>query len=157
MLSTAAWAPASKRQARKASTAVLQQLQGLQVLEMQDFVLHDPAAALAPLSTMQHLQRLSLSTDACSTAALAHLPTSLTSLELRGYEDDWDDGMSYLSVMTSSLKQLPLLCAVHLTCLSLGPDVLAGWTRCVPPHVLSPTLLLTYSIVLTFNSDLLVH
>jgi hypothetical protein len=130
-LSTAAWAPVADRRARKAFTAVLQQLQGLENLELEGVVLHKPAVALAPLSSMQRLQRLSISTEACSTAALAHLPTSLTYVDLRGFEEDYDDGRSFLSVATSSLKQLPLLCAAYLTCLDLLPEVLAGWTRCV--------------------------
>jgi hypothetical protein len=142
-LTTASWAPVADRRACKAFTAVLQQLQGLETVELQGFVLQDPAVALAPLSTMQRLQQLSLSTDACSTAALAHLPTSLTSLNLLGFEDDYNDGVSFLSLATSSLKQLPLLCAAHLTCLSLDPGVLAGWTRWVLYHLCCTVLYMT--------------
>jgi hypothetical protein len=135
-LCAAAWVAVSEQQGSQAFTAVLQQLQGLETLEVERTVLQYPAVALAPLSTMQRLQRLSLSTDACSTAALAHLPTSLTSLELLGYEEDYAGDFSYLSVSTSSLPRLPLLCAARLTLVNLQPGVLASWNRCVVANLL---------------------
>jgi hypothetical protein len=135
-LCTASWAPLKADQhacrTSKAFATVLQQLQGLKALMLlKGAILQDPAAALAPLSTMQHLQHVSLWTDACNTAALAHLPTSLTSLELRGYKEDvWPSGnnMSFLRVTTSSLPQLPLLCCAKLEWVRLEPGVLACWS-----------------------------
>jgi hypothetical protein len=128
-LCAAGWAAVSKQQACKAITTLLQQLQGLETLELQGFVLQDAAAVLAPLSTMQRLQHLSLSTDTCNTAALAHLPTSLTSLALLGCEDDYKEGHTCLRVTNNTLPRLPLLRKARLIWIDLWPGVLSS--RCV--------------------------
>jgi hypothetical protein len=130
-LCAAGWAAVSKRRARKAIAAVLQQLQGLETLELQGFVLHKPRKALAPLSTTQCLQHLSISTDVCNTAALAHLATSLTSLALVGYRENYKKGQHFLCATPRTLPRLPLLRKARLVWVDLGPGVLPCWGRCV--------------------------
>lgn len=72
--------------------AVLQQLTSLSSLTLTDMAVQDvdsTASALAPISNMQHLQRLSLDYKVCPdfTPLLPILPASLTGLELDGEMD----------------------------------------------------------------------
>jgi hypothetical protein len=137
VLCTAAWAPVAAQQASKAFSAVLQQLHcpGLETLILADHIVlqeSDAAAALSALSTMQRLHYLDLSTEVCRTAAhLAHFPTGLTRLKLRGVEEDQGSSLGFLRVTASALPQLPLLRAAELDWVELGPGVLACWSRCV--------------------------
>jgi hypothetical protein len=133
-LCTASWAAVSEQQVSKAFAAVLQQLQGLEMLFLGRGVVPrvaDPAAALSALSTMQRLQHLDLSTEVCRTAAhLAHFPTSLTRLQLAGCEEDRDIG-GCLRLTSAALPQLPLLRAAQLIWVELDPGVLSHWSRYV--------------------------
>jgi hypothetical protein len=124
-LCTAEWAPIAAQQVCEAFAAVLQQLQALKSLKFADgVVLQDPVAALAPLSTMQRLQDLSLCSGSWSTASLAHLPSSMTRLDLNGYVVG--TGLGTVEVTAASLPHLPLLRAANLSWVLLEPGVIAA-------------------------------
>jgi hypothetical protein len=120
---TAGWkAPARPSRVTDAVTAILQQLQGLHQLQLlKGVVLDDRSYALAPLSTMQHLQHVTLSTDACQDGGsnLEHLPACLTHLKLYKGTEPAD-----LHVYAGKLPQLPALRELQLANVTLhAPSV----------------------------------
>lgn len=94
--------------------AVLGQLSGLVELKLGGGYQLDPKElTLCPLRKMHHLQCASFSADICSTAALTHLPRSLTCLSLTGYPgaNIQAAGLSFspaIAVHLSALQQLEI-------------------------------------------------
>jgi hypothetical protein len=74
---------------------------------------------------MQHLQRVALSADSCRADTLAHLPSSLTYLQLYKGEDH---EYARLAVRAANLPQLPALRELHLGDIALEHSVLGQWT-----------------------------
>lgn len=142
-LCTARWVKVSEPVVCKATADVLQHLQGLEALILGNgFVLEEPPVALAPLSAWTRLQAVTLCGDAFDTAALAHLPSSLTYLDLCGYDDD--DPADYdLCVSPSSLPQLPLLREVILNSLRVNPQVVGRFTGVQELCIWRPALLVS--------------
>jgi hypothetical protein len=147
----ASWqAPARQSQVTEAFSSVLQQLHELKQLQLlEGFHQADPAAALAPLSTMQHLQRVALSRDSCRAAPWQTCPAlaSLTYLQLdKGEVDEY----ARLSVRALYLPQLPVLQELHLGRIALEQS---GLGHCTGLHTLTLDGVVLLSADDEYNED----
>jgi hypothetical protein len=103
------------RQFEAALDSLLQQLQGLRQLTLEGgSALRHPEVALSPLSTMQHLQSLTLDGNAFNDETLRHFPTSLTRLDLVDIEPIYPAGAEFIVSPQSMPQQLSLLQELHL-------------------------------------------